>query len=85
MNRPIDPDHPSVPATVTDCDGFRVPIRSTRDIDIERQSNGRYSLVVEYCGENRTLAHLDRLTDAKQAKRALDLLRSALFPQAVEE
>lgn len=69
---------PKEPPTVTDCEGFAIPVNDLKDLTAYALPNGKWTLAVEYCGEKRHLAYLDNFREAKDAKNALDLLRRML-------
>jgi len=64
--------------TVTDCEGFTIPVNDLQDLSTYAMPNGRWTLAVEYCGEKRQLAALDNFRQATDAKNALKLLRRML-------
>lgn len=66
------------PPTVTDCEGFTIPVNDLKDLSTYALPNGRWTLAVEYCGEKRQLASLDNFREATDAKNALKLLRRML-------
>lgn len=76
-------DHPAFVPSVRSCSGFEIPVREIEQLCIDRLEQGKFAVCVEHEGSVIELACLDSFRDAMQARTALDLLITVLFPSEV--